>query len=168
MPNKLNPDMNPGTRWANLTVIERGPNGGRMPRVYCLCDCGTKTLVYVCSLRTGNTKSCGCLRGESHGLSGRRLKGEIREYRIWCHAKGRCQNPKDPKYPAYGGRGIRMCDAWENSFTAFLADMGRSPPGLTLDRIDVNGNYEPGNCRWATWEVQRKNRRPSTEWKRKA
>lgn len=164
MPTKLNADMAPGSKFGMLTVLYRGPNAGRMPRVHCKCDCGTEKLVYCCSLRTGNTKSCGCLRGETHGLS----RPDVKEYRAWCHAKGRCQNPTDHKYHAYGGRGIKMCDRWSNSFTTFLSDMGPCPEGLTLDRIDVNGDYEPKNCRWTTWEVQRKNRRPRHQWNKKS
>lgn len=73
--------------------------------------------------------------------------------------KGRCYTPTDAKFQHYGGRGITVCERWLNSFENFLSDMGERPPGLTLDRIDTNGNYEPGNCRWATPLVQSRNRR---------
>lgn len=157
--------MNPGCRWGSLTVLRRGPQPlkGRMPRVYCLCDCGQETLVYCASLRTGNTKSCGCLRGETHGQSNFWKKGgrkESKEYKAWCHAKSRCSNPNYPKFEHYGGRGITMCQEWRDSFLAFFTYMGKCPKGLTLDRIDNEGNYEPGNCQWATRSQQNKNRRP--------
>jgi hypothetical protein len=83
------------------------------------------------------------------------------EYTAWQRAKSRCHNPKDKSYPRYAGRGIEMCEKWRNSYEAFLADVGPKPaPHLTLDRINNNGNYEPGNVRWATWSQQRINSRP--------
>jgi hypothetical protein len=95
-----------------------------------------------------------------HGAASR-IKGEAPEYGIWLAMKRRCYNPHNRKYPRYGGRGIIVCDRWlgEDGFSNFLADMGRRPsPELTLDRKNNDGNYEPGNCRWATQEVQQNNR----------
>lgn len=82
-----------------------------------------------------------------------------REYSSWTHAKYRTTNPKNDNYEHYGGRGIKMCDSWLNSFENFYKDMGERPEGMTLDRIDVNGNYEPGNCRWAAQTTQTRNTR---------
>lgn len=80
-------------------------------------------------------------------------------YRSWASAKYRCLNPRDSAFHRYGGRGITICDRWRQSFENFLADMGEKPTGLTLDRINNDGNYEPGNCRWATYVMQNRNRR---------
>jgi hypothetical protein len=88
------------------------------------------------------------------------------EYNAWAAAKARCANPNHPSFPYYGGRGIRMCQRWSESFEAFMADMGDRPDGLELDRIDNDGDYEPGNCRWATRSQQNSNRRPY-KWRRR-
>jgi hypothetical protein len=91
---------------------------------------------------------------EKHGLHG------VPEYWVWHRAKDRCKNPNNPKFKHYGGRGIKMCQEWRDSFAAFIASMGRRPAGrYTLDRIDNNGDYEPGNCRWATYAAQNRNNR---------
>lgn len=131
----------------------------------CLCDCGNETCVRSSSLRNGTTQSCGCLRREL--LSTRPLKhGQARhgrltsEYDAWHAMKQRCLNPNHAAYANYGGRGITVCQQWLESFEVFFADVGLKPdPELTLDRIDNDGSYEPGNVRWATRSQQNSNQR---------
>ena len=138
----------------------------------CRCDCGVSKLVPSVELRSGRRKSCGCLRKEvaaesrtSHGYSG------TPTYETWLKMRSRCANPTTSQYKHYGGRGITVCKRWD-SFENFLSDMGERPIGKTLDRIDVDGDYEPTNCRWATQSEQMNNThrsvkyqgKPLTEW----
>lgn len=123
----------------------------------CKCACGNRKDVPERDLLDGVTRHCGCLSRQgnfTHGLS------RTREYRIWGGMKERCYRPKRKGYECYGGRGIKMCDAWRDDFLCFYLDMGPAPPGLSIDRINNDGNYEPGNCRWATYTVQNNNKRP--------
>jgi hypothetical protein len=144
-----------GQRFTRLTVVSyAGPHPTyRFATWNVRCDCGKEFVTTGNSLRTGNTKSCGCLRGDAAG------KSATPTYNSWRSAVSRCHNPKDIGYANYGGRGIAVCERWRESFVTFLADMGERPANTTLDREDNDGNYEPGNCRWADRKTQRANQR---------
>lgn len=146
-----------GKVFGRLTVIAFA---GKQ-RWYVRCECGVTGTKNGMDLRSGDSKSCGCLKREQLG-DRRRTHGKCKtpEYRAWSHMIGRCENPTDHKFPIYGGRGITIAPRWRESFEAFLEDMGPRPSSRhSIDRIDVNGNYEPTNCRWATTKEQGRNTR---------
>lgn len=149
-----------GERFGRLVARECVESSGPPSehRYRCDCDCGASTTVVARSLTTGHTSSCGCL----HTKHGAAPRGRVtRTYRSWQLMIARCYRPEAERYPLYGGRGITVCDRWrgEHGFEHFLADMGERPAGLTLDRKDTDGNYEPENCQWADATVQARNRR---------
>lgn len=153
-----------GQKFGRLTVISRaGKNAVRHCVWNCVCECGTHCVVSVYALLDARTVSCGghlaeyaVARFTRHGQA--KNSNHTQEYVCWKAMIQRCSNPKRKGYKNYGGRGIRVCPEW-SSFDQFFLDMGPKPPGLTLDRTDVNGNYEKSNCRWATLSEQGLNKR---------
>ena len=155
-----------GQRFGRLVVTAKGDRLGRSGEIYwtCLCDCGESRDIRASTLRSGRAQSCGCLQRErvtQHGMTG------TATFKSWESMLQRCLNPHSPDYARYGGRGIKVCPEWVQSFDAFKNDMGLRPDGASLDRVDVDGNYEMSNCRWANGSRQQRNRRdtPRLEWR---
>lgn len=162
-----------GNKFHRLTVIKFSNiiSKSKKPLWWCVCICGNGVLIDQYSILSSTVRSCGCFKTETlfkmikTRQPKRNLvydKGERRtaEYFSWCAMKNRCYNKNYDHYKDYGGRGITVCDRWLNSYKNFLTDLGRRPPDKhSLDRIRVNDNYEPGNCRWATWTEQANNKR---------
>ena len=163
-----------GQKYGRLTVVGPAedcvqPSGQKKAQWECQCDCGVVVTVRSGDMRNGHTSSCGCYNREATS-SRRTVHGQARagiqstNYKLWFSIKQRCCNPRNKRYPDYGGRGVRMFPQWKDSFMEFdayiLGSLGPRPPGLTLDRIDNERGYLPGNLRWATYKQQSNNRRP--------
>ena len=152
-----------GSRFGRLVAVKKTTPqwSGKQSREAWLfhCDCGNEKVIRGDSVCRGFSQSCGCLQREATTKHGH-YAGDMATptYRSWSSMRSRCLTPSDEHFPAYGGRGISICARW-NLFENFLADMGERPKGKTLDRIDVNGDYKPSNCRWATATEQGRNRK---------
>lgn len=161
-----------GQRYGRFLVIKYAETRKKKAYWLCRCDCGNERTIETACLRSGNSRSCGCLRNEvtvarntKHGFA---KKGRQHKYwRLWNSTRTRCYTPTDKSYYLYGGRGIVMCDEWQDAaaFVAWCQSQEPIPAGYSLDRRNVNGNYEPGNCRFASALTQSRNRRHPREWR---
>ena len=146
-----------GRVFGRLTVVGwAGRSKATVHYSHCDCVCGGASITPYASLLNGHTTSCGCAHRDAvskHGMDG------TRTYKSWLSMRARCSRVKNHNYPLYGGRGIKVCARWQDSFENFLEDLGGRPENKTLDRVDSEGDYEPNNCRWASTAEQNQNRR---------
>ncbi len=157
--------IKPGSRFCRLTAVAEQPRDGNPITWLFHCDCGADFVARAAKVKSGHTRSCGCLSRETsrkrllrHGYG----NYKTREYRVWCCLKARCHNPRNCSYPDYGARGITVCDRWlgRDGFLNFLADMGACPStSHSIDRLDNSRGYSPDNCAWRTHTEQMNNRR---------
>lgn len=162
------PPMGAGQKYGRLVALRCvGKDPYNQKKWQFLCDCGQETVATATNVRHGRTRSCGCLYKETRAYKGSPRDGArtthnlsgAPEYHVWVSIKQRCLNSKEPGFRFYGGRGIKVCERWMR-FEHFYADMGPRPsPELSIDRINNDGDYEPGNCRWATSKQQKRNQR---------
>jgi hypothetical protein len=138
-----------GYKFGEWTTIEENKDQNHR-RWLCICKCGIKKLVYQCHLKSGKSSACASCANKTHGFS------HLRAWVSWSSMRERCLNNRHEAYRHYGGRGIAICERWD-SFENFLADMGERPNGLSLERKNTNGDYNPSNCVWATAKEQSNN-----------
>ncbi len=159
-----------GRKFGRLTVLEEVPERApdRRIRFKCQCDCGRTWVTAGSNLRRGYTRSCGCLSSDVTSEFNKETKSKLVEgvatrhhplFGTWVAMKQRCYNPKHTYYEYYGGKGVKVCERWVDSFANFVEDMGERPDGYTLDRVDGGEEYSPDNCRWADWNTQGLNKK---------
>jgi hypothetical protein len=152
-----------GRKFGRLTVRSLAKPHGKKRRWLCFCDCSKTSIAFTHDLIRGAHQSCGCLQKErASATSTTHGRTKTREYEAWSRIIARCEDPAHPRFKDYGGRGIRICEQWRRSFTQFLSDVGPRPSKKhSIDRINNDGHYEPGNVRWSTATEQARNQRRS-------